>query len=763
MQPPLLDRTDASDSRPFRLVEGVELVGPYQGSGYRDRRFVIMRPDGQVAQVSEVLYRLAGAIDGRSGPEELARRVGAETGRGLVAADVEALVRERLVPAGLADAGDPAGADGAPPTPQRADHLLMLRFRLPVVPSRVSWAVAGAFRGLHRPAVVVAVLAAVLAVDVAVLAGGGVATAVSGATDLVADPVLVLAVLGLLLGAGAFHECGHVSACRYGGARPGPMGVGLYLVWPAFYSTVTDSYRLSRAGRLRTDLGGVYFNAIVVGVLGAAHLVTGAGWLLVVLALLHLETARQFLPMIRLDGYYILSDIVGVPDLFSYLGPVLRSRLPGASPDPRLERLRPAVRRTVELWVAAVVPVLATFVVGFLLAAPAVLPEILAGARGHLGTAAAGVRSGAPAEAVLGAVRAALLVLPVAGAALLVAVLVRRLGTPLLSRLVEPRPRPDRAVPTLAGAVLPVLLVGTLAATGSAALGTPAPSWDPVDAGERQLAALRAVLGPGTAPAVAGLLAGSVTAILLWPLCRRLGLPAPIAGLAVVLAGACPPLVALQAGADPATPAAAWLVLAALLAGRGRAANRIAYLASVVAAVTAPVAGVALAAFVAHAVRTRQLGPRLRPAGRWTTTVLATAVAAFGTGLLAGSAPPGPLPGAALVALLATGATAVALTGRFRRPLAPVGTGAVVLLVLAAVPGTRTAALLLLGPVLALLLAGLADRALPRDRPARAGGVLAVAVLGSLAAAGPLVDAASSAPATGPAAAQVTGLTAAEE
>ena len=41
------------------------------------------------------------------------------------------------------------------------------------------------------------------------------------------------------------------------------MGAGLYLVWPAFYTDVTDSYRLGRGGRLQTDLGGLYFNAIV--------------------------------------------------------------------------------------------------------------------------------------------------------------------------------------------------------------------------------------------------------------------------------------------------------------------------------------------------------------------------------------------------------------------------------------------------------------------------------------------------------------------
>jgi putative peptide zinc metalloprotease protein len=40
------------------------------------------------------------------------------------------------------------------------------------------------------------------------------------------------------------------------------MGVGLYLFYPVFYSDVTDSYRLGRSARVRTDLGGVYFHLI---------------------------------------------------------------------------------------------------------------------------------------------------------------------------------------------------------------------------------------------------------------------------------------------------------------------------------------------------------------------------------------------------------------------------------------------------------------------------------------------------------------------
>ena len=55
------------------------------------------------------------------------------------------------------------------------------------------------------------------------------------------------------------------------------MGVGVYLIWPAFYCDVTEAYRLDRRGRLRTDLGGVYFNGLFALMAGAAYFATGAG------------------------------------------------------------------------------------------------------------------------------------------------------------------------------------------------------------------------------------------------------------------------------------------------------------------------------------------------------------------------------------------------------------------------------------------------------------------------------------------------------
>ena len=151
----------------------------------------------------------------------------------------------------------------------------------------------------------------------------------------------MLAVLGMLLGGTLFHEFGHAAGCRYGGGRPGVIGVGVYVILPAFYTNVTDAYRLDRAGRLRTDLGGIYFNAIAALVFGVGYLATGWVPLLLAAFLMHLEALQQCLPLIRSDGYFILADLVGVPDLFGRIRPVLASLLPWRKAGPRVRELRP--------------------------------------------------------------------------------------------------------------------------------------------------------------------------------------------------------------------------------------------------------------------------------------------------------------------------------------------------------------------------------------------------------------------------------------
>jgi putative peptide zinc metalloprotease protein len=61
------------------------------------------------------------------------------------------------------------------------------------------------------------------AVDVWLFAYHGIAQSLR---QVLYSPVLLMLMLGLVMLSAAFHECGHATACAYGGARPGVMGGG---------------------------------------------------------------------------------------------------------------------------------------------------------------------------------------------------------------------------------------------------------------------------------------------------------------------------------------------------------------------------------------------------------------------------------------------------------------------------------------------------------------------------------------------------------
>ncbi|MER5392006.1 hypothetical protein [Saccharopolyspora sp. NPDC002686] len=395
------------------LVAGTELIGQYQGSGHREPPYLVRRVDGQILQLSHLLYLVAGGLDGQRSYAQLAAELSTGWGREITAEQVSYLVENRLRRAGIV-ASDSAPDESAP-LPKGRDRLLALKFRVALVPEHVVAVIARIFQPLFWPPIVVLALIAFIAAETWLALQGGVAQLLAGARELIDQPEQVLLVLGVLIVAGIFHECGHVAACRYGGARPGAMGVGIYLVWPAMYSTVTDSYRLSRGGRLRTDLGGVYFNVLAMLVLIVVFTQTGLPWLLVALVAWQVSTVWQFVPSIRLDGYYILSDLVGVPDLFDRMGPVLRSMLPGRPPHPRVRELKPWARWVITAWVVLVIPCLAYWIIGFLLLAPSVLPVVWEALGTHWHSVGNAIRTGDAAAAVVGVMRMLLLVLPWAG------------------------------------------------------------------------------------------------------------------------------------------------------------------------------------------------------------------------------------------------------------------------------------------------------------------------------------------------------------
>jgi putative peptide zinc metalloprotease protein len=403
-----------------RLADGVELLGEYKDSGYRQPPSLVRRADGQVIQMSRLLYLVTCRIDGRRDPAAIAELVSGDLGRSLDAGQVRHLITAKLAPLGI------VAAEGAPAAAPRANPLLALRARGTLLPERAVNAAGTLLRPLFRPPVVAAVIVSVLAVDYWLFAVHGLG---GGLRQVLRDPADLLIVLALSVVSGAFHECGHAAGCRYGGARPGVIGVGIYLVWPAFFTNTTDAYRLSRAGRLRTDLGGLYFNAVFILALAGLYAATSAQILLLVIAVTHLEMLQQLLPFVRFDGYFILSDLTGVPDLFARVAPILKSVISRGRRDPRVTDLRRGTRIVVTGWVLCVVPLL-VFILGDLMLHLPQTDRALwrsASLQGHLmAGAVAGHRY---ALAALDAIGAALVALSLAGSLYIVIRLARRAAT----------------------------------------------------------------------------------------------------------------------------------------------------------------------------------------------------------------------------------------------------------------------------------------------------------------------------------------------
>jgi putative peptide zinc metalloprotease protein len=456
----------ATTALPPRLAEGVGLIGETAGSGYKKPPSLARRGDGQMIQLTRLLYLVAEAADGTRDEQAIADAVTEKFGKTVSADNIRTLIDDKLRPLGIL-----ALADGSSPSVEKPDPLLALRWRRAIIPARMSRQVASLFKPLFFPPVVLAALAGLVMFDSWLFLHHGVAQAFR---QSMAHPAIMVPLLGLIILSAGWHEFGHAAGCTYGGACPGAMGAGIYLAYPAFYTDVTDSYRLGRGGRLRTDLAGVYFNGLFILATAGLYAITHWEALLLVIVVQHIEAAHQLLPFLRLDGYYIVADLTGVPDLFSRIKPILLSSLPWVKTDPKVKELKLWARLVVTCWVVLVVPLLLFQLVMLLLHAPRILATA-AHSLTHQASAVAKAAGHTDVVGVLvGALQIVILLLPLIGIILTLGRLGTRAGRGIW-RGTEGKPI-SRAVAVLAMTAL----VGGLAYTW-----LPNGDYEPIRPGEK--------------------------------------------------------------------------------------------------------------------------------------------------------------------------------------------------------------------------------------------------------------------------------------
>ena len=268
---------------------------PYDGRG-DSASYVVSTQDGRHLRVSATgLYLLRAARDGTPVPL-LAEQLAVPAGRLLSTAEVAAAHRQLL-----SQINQTLG--------KRSRSRAGMWGKVPLVPeslvnrvaSRLTWAF-----GLP-------IAAAALTLSAAAMAAAFLTPARTGLRgQAVLEGYLIF--LAMLVA----HEFGHAAAAARGGARPKCIGFVIYLVWPAFFSDVSESWSLSRRARMVVDLGGAYFQLIATGVAAACYAATGwrALWVAIVFSLAGCMTNLN--PFFRFDGYWLLGDALGVDSMHAH-------------------------------------------------------------------------------------------------------------------------------------------------------------------------------------------------------------------------------------------------------------------------------------------------------------------------------------------------------------------------------------------------------------------------------------------------------------
>ncbi len=293
------------------------------------RSFVVKEPvSGNFFRLREAEHFVARQLDGETPIEVVRRRAERQFATTLPAGTLNAFITS-LKAAGLLQ------SEAAPATQPAGRHRrlqgnpLCLRFRL-FDPDRLFTRLGPRVRPCYTRAFLVLSGALILL---------AIGTAAANWHPIILDVSrlyristlwLVLAVSFVVVSA---HEFAHGLTCKhFGGAVP-EIGFMLMYLQPALYCNVSDAWLFPETSRrLWVGFAGPYFELVIWALATLLWRVTdGETWInylaLIVMATSGIKTCFNLNPLIKLDGYYLLSDYLGIPNLrarsFRYVGTLI--------------------------------------------------------------------------------------------------------------------------------------------------------------------------------------------------------------------------------------------------------------------------------------------------------------------------------------------------------------------------------------------------------------------------------------------------------
>jgi putative peptide zinc metalloprotease protein len=180
----------------------------------------------------------------------------------------------------------------------------------------VRWWYRNVVRPFYRPTgiVVASVVAASGLIAFVIVEASG--DFVLGTRSAPAESLILLA-LGFVLTFS--HELGHACTIVHYGRRVKSAGFMIYFGSPTFFIEASDSLMLDRRQRMVQSFSGPFFELVLAGVASIVLLVLSgsdvAGLLYRFALINYFVIFLNLIPLLELDGYWILADLIQVPDL----------------------------------------------------------------------------------------------------------------------------------------------------------------------------------------------------------------------------------------------------------------------------------------------------------------------------------------------------------------------------------------------------------------------------------------------------------------
>jgi len=139
-------------------------------------------------------------------------------------------------------------------------------------------------------------------------------------TDKTASDIAILYVLGIFVV--AVHEFAHAHACKRAGGRVPAMGFALIFLTPAFYTDTTEGAVMGTSPqRLVISLAGIWSELMLCSIATPIWWLTapetavheGAYFMMMLTGIVSLIV--NWNPLIKLDGYHMLCEIIGIAEL----------------------------------------------------------------------------------------------------------------------------------------------------------------------------------------------------------------------------------------------------------------------------------------------------------------------------------------------------------------------------------------------------------------------------------------------------------------